>query len=421
MNNYKKIILDNGIPLYLNSDKNLKQVYFGYYIGYGSNGKWFDFNLNGKDYHVLPGYAHFLEHLLGERSKHGNIYKKFYKERFYDVNAYTSQYHTYYHFLGVDDVKESIKEMIEAIDDPVFDLDDVIKTRHAIEEEASMTTDDYNIIVVNLATNNLYKGYNAFYDTLTSIGDRETTKNIDIDTLKACYEAFYRDDNKKIVISGNIDEKEIVDFLNNIYKKLPKHNSKVILLNNDYDSVRTQESNIFRDVKTDIDAIGFKIKKPEQLTKKDVSICIDILLEYIHGSESEFSISLKEKRLLDVLKFSISHWNEDYLECIHSFISEKSDEYYKTIIDKINRKDITREEYEIIRKTIIADEVRELDNKYNSPSHFGYRIQFTEDYSDIDYFTKLDYDRFKEIYNSLDFSNHTKASVKKLVNKRKDY
>ena len=415
MNNYKKIILDNGIPLYLNSDKNLKQVYFGYYIGYGSSGKWFDFNLNGKDYHVLPGLAHFLEHLLGERSKYGNLYEKFYKERFYDVNAYTSQYHTYYHFLGVDDIKESIKEMIEAIDDPVFTKKDVEQTRHAIEEEASMTTDDYHVIEFNQATNNLYNDYNSFYDTLTSIGNRETTKQIDYDTLKVCYEAFYRDDNKKLVISGNIDEKEIVEFLNNLYKKLPKHNSKVVLPNYDFDPIKTRESMMFRDVKTDINAIGFKIKKPKELTKKDVLICVDIISEFLHGEESEFSIGLKEKRLLDVLKYNYTRWNDNYLEYLHTYISDKSDEYYKTIIDKINSKDITREEYEIIKKSIIADEVRNLDNKYESPEQFGYRVQFTDDYSDIDYFVNLDYERFKEIYNIIDFSNHTKASVKKLV------
>ena len=35
MNNYKKIILNNGIPLYLYSDKSLKQVMVNYIIKYG--------------------------------------------------------------------------------------------------------------------------------------------------------------------------------------------------------------------------------------------------------------------------------------------------------------------------------------------------------------------------------------------------
>ena len=415
MNNYKKIILDNNIPLYLHSDKSLKQVYFGYLIGYGSSGKWFDFNLNGKDYHVLPGYAHFLEHLLGERSKFGNIYAKFYQEKNYDVNAYTSLYHTYYHFLGVNDVKESIKEMIEAIDDPVFTIDDVIKTRHAIEEEASMTTDNYNNMAVSLANNNLYKGYDTFYKTLTSIGDRETTKQIDYDILKVCYEAFYRDDNKKIVIAGNIDEKEIVDYLNEIYKNLPNHNAKVILPNYDMDGIKKEEDEIEKDVKMDIGAIGYKIKKPKELTKEDISFCMDIITEYLHGSESDFSINLKRKKLIDVLKYNFVSWNDDYLEYLHSFISERIDDYYHTIVDKLNKKDITKEEFELMKKILIAEIVREQNNKYESPENFESRISYTESYTDIDYYTSVDYEKFKKMLELIDFSNHTKACVKKLV------
>lgn len=418
MNNYKKIILDNGIPLYLNIDKSLKQVFFGYYIGYGSSGKWFDFNLNGKDYHVLPGYAHFLEHLLGERSKSGNVYTNLTKKN-YDVNACTSQYSTFYHFLGVEDVKESIKEMIEAIDDPVFTREDVEKTRSAIEEEASMTTDNYNVIVTNIAIKNLYKDYDSFGDTLTSIGDRKTTKQIDYDMLNICYEAFYQDNNKKLVISGNVDEKEIVDYLNEIYSKLPKHKSNLILPKYSSEEIKKEKEEIFRNVKKEISAIGVKIKKPESLTREDINFCIDIIVEYLLGDESRFSISLKEDKLLDVLKYCFFRWNEDNLEFIHSYISSKSDEYYKTIIDKINKKDISKEEYEMVKKALIADEVRALDDKYDSPSHFYNRIGFTENYCDIDYYTNVDYDRFKEMCDLIDFSKHTKADIKKLVKERK--
>ena len=43
MNNYKKIILQNGVTLYLFNDKKLKQTFVSYSINYGSSGKWFDF------------------------------------------------------------------------------------------------------------------------------------------------------------------------------------------------------------------------------------------------------------------------------------------------------------------------------------------------------------------------------------------
>ena len=37
----------------------------------------YKFELDGKKYSVNPGVAHFLEHLLGEKSKYGDIYSRF--------------------------------------------------------------------------------------------------------------------------------------------------------------------------------------------------------------------------------------------------------------------------------------------------------------------------------------------------------
>ena len=354
MNNYKKIILDNGIPLYLNIDKSLKQVFVGYYVGYGSSGKWFDFNLDGKDYHVLPGMAHYLEHLLVERSKNGNILTVF-SNRNNDANASTSQYDTFFYYYGVSDILKSLKELIEAIDDPVFSKKDVDKTRHAIEEEATMVQDDHYIIVNNIVTNNLYKDFDSYYKTYTNIGNRETTKLIDYDSLVTCYKAFYQDKNKKLVISGNVDEKELVDYLNNLYSKMPKHEAKVILPNYDFDPIKKDYEEIEKKVKTNLYALGFKLKKPDNMTRLDLNYCAEILLQYLFGSISKFSIDLKDKQLMDVLKICLMTWNNDYLELVHSFISRKSDEYYKVLIDKINNKDITnRKKSRNKRKSILS-------------------------------------------------------------------
>ena len=104
MNRFKKIILDNGIPLYLCVDPTMKKVFVSYNLKYGSSGKWFVFNNNGNDYHVITGYAHYLEHLLGEHSKFGDMYRNFDK-RFQSANAYTGMNETSYHFNGKDNIR----------------------------------------------------------------------------------------------------------------------------------------------------------------------------------------------------------------------------------------------------------------------------------------------------------------------------
>lgn len=413
MKNYKKIILNNGIPLYLYNDNSLKQVFVNYIIKYGSDGKWFDFCLNGKQHHVVSGYAHYLEHLLGEHSKYGNIYTNFEKRGYY-ANAYTEKDHTSYYFQGVKDVKKSIKELIEAIECPIFDRHDVEHSRHAIAEEASMWCDKHDITAVSLVEKNLYAGYNVYDNTLSCIGNRKTTKQINIADLYNCYNAFYTDDKKILVIAGNVNQNEIVDYLNEIYSKIPRHNSNLILPNYDIDLIRKKEDIIYRNVETDINSLGIKIKKPSSISNEDFQFCIDFLIEYLYGNDSEFLAFLKRKKILDVLHYCYSNWNDNCINFVHSFITSDRNNYYEVVLNKLYNKDIKKEDFELIKKSFIADQVRNIDDKYRIPSEFGYRMCYTDNFTSIDYYRNINYDDFMNMIKKLDFSKHTTGHVKKI-------
>ena len=253
MNKIKKIILNNGIPLYLYVDKSMKKVIVSYNLKYGSSGKWFNFNNNGQDYSVTTGHAHYLEHLLGEHSKFGDMYRNF-DNRYQRANAYTGMNETSYYFSGKDDIEKSLEELIIAIDTPVFEQKDVDATRHAIEEESSSYVDDTSKNLYGLLERNLYGGFELFDKTLSPIGNRQTTKEITTEGLYNCYNAFYKDDNKYIIIGGNVDEDRIVDLLNNIYSKITPHNSNLVLPKLDFDSIRTESEVI--DVDLDVPKVG---------------------------------------------------------------------------------------------------------------------------------------------------------------------
>ena len=72
-----KKILENGVTLHLYKNPNMKKMIVNYGVLYGSNGCYYNFYLNNKLHHVLPGCAHFLEHLLGEHSKYGSMFYNF--------------------------------------------------------------------------------------------------------------------------------------------------------------------------------------------------------------------------------------------------------------------------------------------------------------------------------------------------------
>ena len=124
MNNYKIINLDNGIPLYLYNDKSLKQIYFNYIVKYGSSGEFFNFDNNGNKYIVPCGCAHFLEHLLLERSMYGNLVEQLFEQHSF-FSAETGFDSTSYSFCGIDNIYDSIKKMIMSLECPVFDKKDI--------------------------------------------------------------------------------------------------------------------------------------------------------------------------------------------------------------------------------------------------------------------------------------------------------
>ena len=411
MNMFKKIILDNGIPLYLCVDPTMKKVFVSYNLKYGSSGKWFVFNNNGNDYHVITGYAHYLEHLLGEHSKFGDMYRNFDK-RFQSANAYTGMNETSYHFNGKDNIEKSLEELIVAIDTPVFDKKDVDATRHAIEEEAASHVDDTSYNLYGLLERNLYNGFELFDKTLSPIGNRETTKQITIDGLYDCYNAFYSNDKKYIIIGGNVDEKRIVDFLNNIYSKITPHNSCLILPELDFDSIRSKSEIINGALDIPKVGLGMKFKKNNSISLRELYYVLYLIRNNL--LESNELRDLEKKGVYDVVDFSYITLVNDYIDYSFGFVSKEKDTLISGILDLLSKRNISEKDYELAKKGLIATELRSMENKYNHLKNFPHSISLTEDYSECDFYQSIDYNRFMEIVSSLDFSNYTVGEVKKL-------
>ena len=411
MNKFKKIILDNGIPLYLCVDPTMKRVFVSYNVKYGSSGKWFNFNNNGQDYSVITGHAHYLEHLLGEHSKFGDMYRNFDK-RYQRANAYTGMIETSYHFNGKDDVEKSLEELIIAIDTPVFNQHDVDATRHAIEEESASNVDDTSNLLYGLLERNLYGGFELYDKTLSSIGNRETTKQITIDGLYDCYNAFYSDNNKYIIIGGNVDEKRIVDLLNSIYSKITPHTSNLILPNLDFDIIRSKNEVIDGDLDVPKVGLGMKFKKSSLASLRELYYVLYLIRNSL--LECNELRDLEKKGVYDVVDFSYIPLNGDYIDYNFGFVSKDKDALIGSLLDLLSKRIITKKEYELAKKGLIAAELRSMEKKYNHLKNIPMGISMTEDYSECDFYQSIDYNRFMDIFSSLDFSNYTVGEVKKL-------
>ena len=411
-NNYIKKTLKNGVKLYLYIDSNMKRTFVDYCVDYGSSGKWFDFYLDEKHYHVLPGCAHFLEHMLGEHSKYGNIYKYF-SDKKYEKNAVTSDIRTHYYFCGTEDILDSIEKLINIVDDPVFTKEDVEQTKKAIIEETKRSLNNKLRISLAIYAKNMYKDLDLYHESLSSIGNDETTKKIDYDTLKACYDAFYYDENKTLLIAGNFDEKELTDYIESIYDKLDSHKKRLKEYEYKYlDDQKTKQEIYYMSTNDDFVTIGFK-QRFKDFSKKEINYFLSFMYESKFSIDSKFVEKLKNENIISSFNgYTYSFINNEYYDfCI--FVNAKnSDKLIQEMLKEIKENSFNKQDFNLFIRQIISNHARAIDEKYKEFFNFSYRRRYSDDFDDIDFLKTLTYDRFIEFYDSLTFDNYTIGIVR---------
>lgn len=409
---YIKKTLSNGVKLYLYLDNNMKQSYCGYMIGYGSSGKFNKFYYNDKLYTTPSGCAHFLEHLLGEHSKYGNIYHYFASQN-YIKNGVTGEDYTAYFFRGTKDIKNSIKKLINTIDDPVFNEKDIEECKKAIVEETKRGENNHFNSLYNLVNRNLYKDLDLADESLINIGSAETNANMDYETLKLCYDAYYYDANKTLLIAGPYEEKEIIDFVEEVYKEIPRHKCNIKSYEyNELDKVKTAKDIKYKPINSIYAGIGFK-ESSKGFSKKEISEYNQIILDTLFSSIAEESIRLKKENILKQVIGAYTYFlpNDLYhLGLITNIYNENI--ILEEIIKTLKSFKMSEEDFALYVKDKIASEALSMDFKYDKFIEFKSKMNIYDHFNDIEFYKHISYERLIEYYNSLKFDNNTLALFK---------
>ena len=411
-NNYIKKTLSNGVRLYLYLDKNMKQYYVDYMINYGSIGKWYDFYLDDKHYHVLPGCAHFLEHLLGEHSKYGNFYNYLTSKKYFR-NGSTSDMITHYYFRGTKDILESIEKIINVVDDPVFTCKDVEKTKNAIIEETKRNRNDKTRLLSCLIEKNLFKDLNLYDETISAIGDEKTTFEINYDMLKVCYDAFYYDENKMLLIAGNFDEKEITDYVENVYSKLKPHKKRVKEYKYDNLDKIKRKYDIYN-YSTNNEEVGLIFKEfNECYTNKEIYYYLYFICDVLFSDSSNFVQRLKKENILNEIDCFKVQFIYNGLFAFYIMANVKDDEkFVKELLDELKNVEFKEKDFELYIKTTLSRQALKMDYKYEQFQSFAYRTRFSDDFNDVEFLKTLTFDKFLEFYRKLNFDDYVIGVIK---------
>ena len=162
------------------------------------------FSLDGRDYDVPAGIAHYLEHKLFDLP--GRDVTAEFAALGAIPNAFTSYDVTAYYFSCTDNFPKCLDLLLEFVSTPYFTEETVQKEQGIIGQEIDMNRDNPDTQIFEMLMENMYENHPI---RIPILGRRETIAKITPENLTACHKAFYRPDNMLLCIVGDVDPEEV--------------------------------------------------------------------------------------------------------------------------------------------------------------------------------------------------------------------
>ena len=183
--------------------------------------------VDGKEFSTPAGIAHFLEHKMFEDPQ-ASIENRF-AAYGASVNAYTTQGMTGYLFSSAENFYDCLSLLLDFVQQPTFTEEGVVSERSIIAQEIMMYKDQPNWAVYLGAMRGMYADHPVAEDIAGKVEDLE---KIDYSLLNKCHQLFYNPGRMILVIAGDLDVKELYDYIANNqrekrFPRLPKIKLKI--------------------------------------------------------------------------------------------------------------------------------------------------------------------------------------------------
>lgn len=214
----------SGLNIYLYPKKGYRSCYAVIGTNYGSVDSVFGLK-DGKKVRVPAGIAHYLEHKLfaGKEADAFELYAK----TGASANAYTSFDRTAYLFSCSENFQESLKILLNFVQNPYFTEENVEKERGIIAQEIKMYQDNPGWVVF---FNLLAALYRENFVKLDIAGTVDSIAQITPENLYECYNAFYNLNNMCLSVAGNIDVESTLEVIDkNLGYSTPFETQRVVI------------------------------------------------------------------------------------------------------------------------------------------------------------------------------------------------
>ena len=396
--------LENGLTVMIIPKKGIQKKYIIFGTHYGSNDSTFVVPGEEEVTEVPKGVAHFLEHKMFEQENGRNSLDVL-TALGVNANAYTTNDHTAYLYDCTDNFYEALDELMDYVQHPYFTDENVEKEKGIIGQEIMMY-DDYPEWRVYL--NALEAMYYKHPVKLDIAGTIETISHIDKEILYKCYNTFYNPGNMAMAISGDFEpDKLLEEIKKRLVDKKSNGNIKRIFEEEPEEIVKDrieQKMEVSRPLYT----IGIKDVPAEPKEKVRKHIAIEILLNVLVGSSSEFYKKLYNDGNINSAPDIEYNFNTNYAFILvtgQSNNPERLFEEFKQTVKSNIEKGINEKDFERTKKMIYGEYVKEYNDVVNISRMFladffkGINsFEYLEEIETInlDYVKKILKDVFKE-------------------------
>ncbi len=210
-------VLPNGIRVVVDVLKSVETVSLGMFIKAGSR----------DDKIGKSGTAHLLEHMIfkGCKNKQGQNVIRTLEDVGGQANAYTTKELTAFHFKVLkQDFNLALKLLANMLMESKFEEVEFENEKKVILQEIAQDNEDLDSLFNNLMTEIAYTNQDLGRPVL---GTSDSVKNMKVKDLYDFMKDNYASDECVLSVSGNVDEKKILDLILKLFSPWPYRKNKI--------------------------------------------------------------------------------------------------------------------------------------------------------------------------------------------------
>ena len=320
-----------------------------------------EFTLEGQEYRVPAGIAHYLEHKMFDLP--GRDVSAEFASMGASVNAFTSYDVTAYYFSCTEHFVENLKLLLEFVSTPYFTEESVEKERGIIDQEIGMNLDNPDSQIFEKLMPALFENHPV---RVPILGTSETIRQITPENLYLCHRAFYNPANMTLCVVGDVDPNEVARIAEEC---LPRESMPVGQKKMEWPETMERPYETVTDrmeVAMPMFQLGFRCESvpngPESIRQEVVG---DLAAEALFGESSKLYLRLYEDGLID------SSFGGGF-ECLDGCSmllcggdSDEPDTVCQMILEeakRLAREGVEEEDFLRMKRSALGRRIRDLDS-----------------------------------------------------------